>query len=166
MALWLSGLRLSEALSLSWEDGDVQIQERGEHFVVVFQPEGQKSGRHEQMPATPDFAEVLSAIPREKRRGKLFNIVNDDGKATLVAWVGRMITRMGKRAGIVVNESANKYASAHDLRRSFGTRWAAKNIPIASLKRIMRHASIETTLKYYVALDAETLAEELKKAAT
>ena len=53
-----------------------------------------------------------------------------------------------------------KYASAHDLRRSFGSRWAPKVKP-ATLQRLMRHASIETTMAYYVDLDADDLAAEL-----
>jgi hypothetical protein len=53
--------------------------------------------------------------------------------------------------------------SAHDFRRSFGTRWARRVMP-AVLQRLMRHESIETTMTYYVDLDADELAEELWKA--
>ena len=53
-----------------------------------------------------------------------------------------------------------KYASVHDLRRSFGSRWARRVMP-AELKKLMRHASIETTMAYYVDQDAETIAERL-----
>jgi len=59
-----------------------------------------------------------------------------------------------------VNKIDGKYASAHDLRRSFGTRWASRVKP-ATLQLLMRHASIETTLKYYVAQDADDIAVEL-----
>ena len=53
-----------------------------------------------------------------------------------------------------------KYASAHDLRRSFGTRWAKRTMP-AVLQKLMRHSSIETTLRYYVDLQADEIADEL-----
>ena len=53
-----------------------------------------------------------------------------------------------------------KHASAHDLRRSFGTRWARRLKP-ATLQLLMRHRSIETTMKYYVDLDADDIADEL-----
>ena len=69
---------------------------------------------------------------------------------------------IGKRAGVVVNKAEGKYASAHDLRRSFGTRWAGRVKP-ATLQLLMRHKSIETTLKYYVAQDADDVADELWK---
>ncbi len=47
-----------------------------------------------------------------------------------------------------------KFASAHDLRRAFGERWAARVMP-AVLKELMRQESIETTLRYYVGTDAK-----------
>ncbi|NMC21098.1 MAG: site-specific integrase, partial [Thermogutta sp.] len=53
-----------------------------------------------------------------------------------------------------------KYAGLHDLRRGFCTRWAKRVMP-AVLRKLARHASIQTTLGYYVDLDAEALADEL-----
>ncbi len=50
-----------------------------------------------------------------------------------------------------------KTASAHDLRRAFGERWAARLMP-AQLMELMRHESIETTLSYYVGRNAEKTA--------
>jgi hypothetical protein len=58
------------------------------------------------------------------------------------------------------DKAEGKYASAHDLRRAFGTRWARRVVP-AVLQRLMRHANIETTMEYYVGLEADELAEEL-----
>ncbi len=56
-----------------------------------------------------------------------------------------------------------KYASAHDLRRSFGQRWAARVMPTV-LMELMRHESIETTLKYYVEQNAQETAKTLWEA--
>ncbi len=76
---------------------------------------------------------------------------------------GRIVTTLGKKAGVVVNKEAGKFASAHDLRRAFGTRWARLVKP-AVLMVLMRHESIETTLSYYVDLDADDIADELQAA--
>jgi integrase len=75
--------------------------------------------------------------------------------------VGRIVSAIGERANVVVNKQDGKFASAHDLRRAFGTRWAAKVMP-AMLKELMRHSSIETTLRYYVEFDADTLVRKLR----
>ena len=53
-----------------------------------------------------------------------------------------------------------KWASAHDLRRAFGTRWAKRVMP-AVLKELMRHADIATTMQFYVDQDARETAADL-----
>jgi len=53
-----------------------------------------------------------------------------------------------------------KYASAHDCRRSFGTRWAYRVLPQV-LQQLMRHERIETTLGYYVELEATRTADAI-----
>ena len=63
-------------------------------------------------------------------------------------------------AGVIVNAGSRKTASAHDLRRTFATRWARKVAP-AILQKLMRHANIQTTMGYYVDLDVDEMAEEL-----
>ena len=77
---------------------------------------------------------------------------------------GRFISLVGELAGIKVHTHPKtgkvKYASAHDLRRSFGSRWARRIMP-AVLQQFMRHESIDTTMSYYVELDARELAEEV-----
>jgi integrase len=61
---------------------------------------------------------------------------------------------------VIVNAGKGKFASAHDLRRSFGTRWAGRVKP-AILQLLMRHESIETTMKYYVDQDADDISDQL-----
>ena len=64
---------------------------------------------------------------------------------------------------MVVQRSASgkvKFASAHDLRRSFGERWSIRVMPKV-LKELMRHRSIETTMRYYVGKNAEQTADVL-----
>ncbi len=56
-----------------------------------------------------------------------------------------------------------KYASAHDLRQSFGERWAALVMP-QILTQLMRHESIDTTMKFYVGRNAEKAADALWEA--
>ena len=76
--------------------------------------------------------------------------------------VGRLITAIGRLANVKVNERTKgdelkvKYASAHDLRRSFGERWAARVMPQV-LMELMRHESIETT---HIYLEADLALKE------
>jgi integrase len=106
------------------------------------------------LPITPDFAEMLYAVPEEDRHGLVFGIKIG------VKPAGNLISTIGRRAGVVVNKAEGKFASAHDLRRSFGTRWAMRVKPV-TLKLLMRHKTIKTTLDYYVDIDADDVAAEL-----
>ena len=61
--------------------------------------------------------------------------------------VGEQVRNIGKAAGVEVYTNPTtgkiKFASAHDLRRSFGERWASRIMP-PDLMVLMRHESIET----------------------
>jgi integrase len=82
------------------------------------------------------------------------------GQQMTSARAGRVISEIGELAGVLVNKAEGKFATAHDLRRTFGTRWAPRVKP-ATLQLLMRHKSIETTMKYYVSQNADDVADEL-----
>lgn len=94
------------------------------------------------------------------------------GKAAVTDpnWVSKLVVRIGKAAGVVVRTKRDrktgeparvvKYASPHDLRRSFGERWASRVMPQV-LMQLMRHESIDTTLRYYVGRNAQKTADVL-----
>ncbi len=88
------------------------------------------------------------------------------GKAMRSDTVSDVIVEIGKAAGIKVLTNAAgriKYASAHDLRRAFGTRWAKRVMP-AVLQQLMRHDDIATTMTYYVEMEAEATADAVWEA--
>lgn len=156
--LWLSGLRLEESVALSWDqDEPFCIDLSGQHPRFRIYAEAQKGRRDQFLPMTPDFAEFILQTPEAERHGRVFNVGASGNK------VGVTVSCIGKRAGVVVNKADSKYASAHDLRRAFGTRWASKVKP-ATLQLLMRHRQIETTMRYYVDQDADEVAEQLWQA--
>lgn len=152
--LYLGGLRISEACVLSWDasaDFSVVLDGDESHFRILEQ--GQKSGRYELCPMAPEFVEFLARTPEEDRRGLVFVLPTNARQA------GRVVGRAGAKARVKVN-AEDKTATAHDLRRAFGTRWAVRVQP-AVLQRLMRHVDIHTTMSYYVGLDVATVAKEL-----
>ena len=160
--LWLSGLRLEESIALSWDsDSSFAVDLSRRHPRFKIKGEAQKSGQDELLPMTPDFAELLLRTPEGERHGRVFRL-NHARRGTPLApmAVGKLVTRIGKKARIVVNSADGKTASAHDLRRSFGTRWAKRVMP-AVLRKLMRHASIETTMAFYVDLNVDEMADDL-----
>lgn len=160
--LWLSGLRLDESLQLSWHpDALFAVDLTGRRPRFRIYAEAEKGRKDRLLPMTPDFAEFLLTVPETDRTGFVFKLVGIcTGKQMTSARAGRVISDIGERAEVLVNEAENKFATAHDLRRSFGTRWASRVKP-ATLQLLMRHKSIETTMKYYVSQDSDEIADEL-----
>src|SRR5262245_19840895 len=74
--------------------------------------------------------------------------------------IGRKISAIGAAAGVITDPEKGQTATAHDLRRSFGSRWA-KQVMSATPKELMRHASIATTMTYYVQQSARVTSSEL-----
>lgn len=152
--LWLSGLRLQEAFLLSWDSPPIRVDlDSGQFPMIEFQAAGQKNRKNERLPMTPDFVEFLRKTPIDQRKGKVFLIRSRRGE------VIDAIRAAGREAKILVNDRG-KHVTAHDLRRSFGTRWALKVHPMV-LQRLMRHTNIGTTMSYYVSIDSDKIAEGL-----
>lgn len=152
----LSGLRLGEAVRLSWDwTADFSICLKDRHPMYRIYAEGEKGHSDRLLPLTPDFARFLMAVPEEQRKGRVFKLGLGASR------IGRTISNLGEAAKILVDRNG-KFASAHDLRRAFLTRWAALVMP-ATLQLLARHRSIETTMKYYVRQNARNVAAELWK---
>jgi integrase len=160
--LWLSGLRLDESLRLSWEtDASFAIDLTGRHPRFRIYAEAEKGRQDRLLPMTPDFAEYLLRTPQSQRQGHVFKLKGiRTGEQMTSARAGRVISEIGELTNVLVNKADGKFATAHDLRRSFGTRWASRVKP-ATLQLLMRHKSIETTMKYYVCQDSDDVADEL-----
>jgi integrase len=162
--LWQSGLRLAESLELYWDRQDkLCIDTSGKRPMMRIRAELEKGNQDRILPLSPEFAQFLMAVPEAERRGRVFKLVDRAGNPREFGddWVGRVISAIGKKAGIIVATGEPvKFASAHDLRRSFGARWASRVMPQV-LMELMRHESIETTLRYYVGQNAERTADVL-----
>ena len=161
--LWLSGLRIDEAIRLTWEptfDG-ISVDLSGDVARLRIEANEDKSSTAAQLlPITPDFADFLLAVPPHLRHGRVFRPTIDGMKSEFMRsdTCSDILCRIGRKSKIVVaeyrpkpgaKEPRRKYASAHDFRRTFGTRWAPLVTP-QQLQQLMRHSSIETTMTFYV----------------
>lgn len=167
--LWLSGLRLGEALNLWWDRDDrIAIDFAGRRPMLRIPASMEKGHRDRMLPITPDFAEFLLATPEGDRRGRVFRIASRvKGRFLELHRVSVVLSRIGAAAGVKVatkqpakkgDAPQVKFASAHDLRRSFGERWAARVMPQV-LMELMRHEDISTTMRFYVGRNAERTAD-------
>ena len=161
--LWLSGLRLGEALRLHWRRENAKqivVLPGGTGFKLEIPAVGQKRRKFELYVPHEDFQVFLGRVCPSMRHGAVFNPLNRDGnRHGRSDTVGKLISDMGQRAGIVVeydDKGPVKYASQKDLRASFAMRMIVRGVHPRKLQLLMRHSSIETTMKYYATLDPDS----------
>ena len=151
--LWESGLRLGEAMNLSWDDDSsiIPLKTRRGGYLLKIPAGMQKNRKSQEVPTTPDFAALLDKVANDDRLGWTFNPSprRPWNKRLGTAQVGRIISDIGEAANVMVNDE-NKPASADDLRRSFGQRMADAGLPPRDLQSIMRHSNLATTEKYFL----------------
>jgi integrase len=143
---WYTGMRRNEMLDLEWNgDGGAPWVDFGQSRIWI--PAAyNKSDADQWIPLHPQLAEILR--PRRQERGKVFALSESPRE------VSRKFTKLAKKAGLKI--------TLHDLRRSFGSRYAAV-VPAPVLQRLMRHADIKTTLAFYTNVD-DVLEEAILKA--
>lgn len=161
VGLWWSGLRLSDALQLHWTNLPVAVELGERRAWLRVAVRGDKANQSRLVPVAPEFEMMLRATPEADRYGLVFDPRTSRGCSPDQVKASKIIAKAGRLAGIKVGETTRgklRHASAHDLRRSFGDRWARRQITPAELKELMRHASLQTTLEFYALPDAEKTA--------
>lgn len=181
---WTSALRLEKLMRVSWDDPNfiMPVWPKRRRPVLMIPAEMQKNATEESIPLLPDFERLLHQTPPASCAGWVFNpqsLQANVGRQRRHGrpqpdWVGKVISRIGEAANVVVSPASEKldkpakFASTHDLRRSCGERLVDSGVPQAIIQRILRHASWDTTKRFYVTgavqKDAETLWELLKPA--
>lgn len=164
--LWNSGLRIGEAVKLDWtNDRHLTVDLSGKFPRFVIAAGTSKNRKHQKFPMAPECYRWLMETPEAERQGLMIR-PTIGGSPVGYGCVVKIIARSGKAAGIIVGRDSKDepvFASAHDLRRSAATRWAAKVQP-AVLQAYMRHASPATTAKFYTDRSAEPIASALWEA--
>ena len=119
----LSGLRLGEALRLSWDSDDAIAVQVGEKFVKLrIYAEAQKSKRDALLPIAPEFAEFLLATPALDRHGLVFGIEGQaPGTPMDIQRASRIVSDIGEQAKIVIdpNDAASESTPRRAIRRWF-----------------------------------------------
>ena len=116
----------------------------------------------QEVPTIPAFGTLLDKVDVDDRTGWIFN------PAARRTWnrrlstdhVSRIIFKIGEVSG-GGGSADGKFASAHDLRRTFGQPMADAGLPPRDLQSIMRHANLATTEKYYLRHRAVEQAERI-----
>jgi len=144
---WHCGLRREEAREVRGEH--VRLTD---HIITI-----QKNKANDMDGAafiTPELDEMLRTIFADDL--PIGRLIPGNAVPNNPSMVSKAFGRIAKKAA-VRGASKKGLITLHDLRRSFGSRWAGK-VPAQVLQRMMRHSHIKTTLDYYA--DTEKAAME------
>jgi integrase len=143
---WLAGLRLNEALDLEREESAKVPWVDFPRNRIVLPAEFVKAVADQWVPLDPELRAALESLPRHGR--KVFRFVGEKGKNKGEVLDGNAVSQrvaaLAKKAGVRLTMKA--------LRRGFGCRYAGK-VSAHVLQRLMRHATLKTTMDYYVNID-------------
>jgi integrase len=175
--MWLSSLRLEECLSLTWDPSPSGISleiDAKEIVRIRIESNSDKSTDVRLMPTPIDFQAFILSTPEAERHGYVFNprVPSQRTERMRPDTLSKILSRVGELAQIQVaiyspkegeTEPRIKYASAHDLRRSFADRWT-DTVSEEHLMELMRHKDKNTTRKHYAKKRAERIEQALNEA--
>jgi len=134
-----AGLRIGEIIALEWTDLDMKRRlvkvQRSEWQGAVSAPKG---GQSRTVPMTARLATALEA-----RRGPRTRVLTkDDGTGIDWDWAREKMRTAQRRAGMKPD------GKLHKLRHTFGARLAMSGAPAMTIKELMGHADLTTTMRY------------------
>jgi integrase len=125
-----TGMRRGEILSLRWHD--IHLDEK----YIEVRPEIAKSGKRRLIPIN---GMIEDALNRVERNGE-FVFCNTK--------TGKPLTTVRKAFLTACDKAKIGYVRFHDLRHTAGTWMVMSGIDLVTVKEILGHASIETTMRY------------------
>src|SRR5262249_49859666 len=142
---WLAGLRLNEALSLEWKETDRAPYLDPENDRIIFPAAVVKADEDQWVPLDQELWKALDALPRVGRKVFRFDAIDGRGNRNVCdITVSARVRDLALAAGVKLTMKS--------LRRGFGCRYAGK-VSAQVLQKLMRHASIKTTMDYYANVD-------------
>lgn len=147
------GLRLGELVGLQWADldlvrGSVTVQRNVYRGRVQATPKG---GRAREVPLPPSAVEVLLPL----RNLKTWVFADEAGKFLSVKRFDNALNAAVRRSRI---SRPSSRVGWHDLRHTYGSHLAMRGVTLPTIRDLMGHADIRTTMKYAHLMPSHTRA--------
>ena len=155
--LMYTGLRIGEALALTWDDinfneklidvnkSTIYIPVDGKYESIV-----QNSGKTDSsMRVLPMASKAIEALIELKEMSDDSNLVIStvNGKSPTRASLGKSLTRMCRNAGIITKD---EYRSVHTLRHTFATMLFENGCSIKIVSELLGHCDTRVTENTYI----------------
>jgi integrase len=131
-----TGLRMNEIRSLTWDDVDLRdrvIKIRSDEDFTT------KGRKNRELPISEFLYQVLRKAPRHIRCP--YVIFTKEGVVPWENGVRKRFRTARKRAGL-------PHFRIHDFRHTFGTLLAAEGVDVVTIKNLLGHANLKTTMRY------------------
>lgn len=164
----LTGLRLSEAMKLEWTgpvDRGIWLHANDEgRYFIHFATGASKSRRERVVPVTDQMQAFLERTPQAARSGPVFDPHTKRSRHLSVSRISHLIADIGIKSDVVVGTKKGrpKYASSHDLRRTFATSMARSGVSRYALQEMMGHSDPRVADTYYIYLATDDLQREIQ----
>lgn len=132
-----TGLRKQNILSLMWDNINFEFG-----YIEILENKGNK---HIKIPMT----ETLKTLFKEMKRESEYIFINPQTKKPYKDF-RRLWNKAKADAGI-------ENLRFHDLRHTVATRLAKNNIPIPTIKGILAHSDVSTTMRYVHAVSSDEI---------
>ncbi len=146
LTLLATGLRRGELASI--RVGDVTLDT--DRPTIDLRAVEAKNGKAATIPLRSDVADELRARLRERAEAAGGIAPKpDDALLYVPAKLIRILDRDLAAAGIAKRDAKGRTLDVHAMRGTLATHLARAGVPVVTLKTLMRHAKIETTLAHY-----------------
>ena len=152
-----AGPRRGEVLALEWCDVDFAanvLNGRNQSHHLT------KSRKNRMVPVTHQVAAALRRLRVQILKGNLVFTNGIGGK--IVNNFERAYRKIAKRAGLLGGKGNPRYG-LHDLRRSCATELQRSGVSMKTTQRILGHANMSTTAKFYARVEDEDLRAAMQR---
>jgi len=164
-ALSRCNLRINELRRLSWDqEAPIALDTSGPHPLIRFAPRSTKSRKRRIQVVLPAFWRICLETPVDERTGYVFRLPNGRGGQISEKRVVRIISDIGRQAGLVTDPATGKHATSHDIGRRAFVPQIDGILTQAEAHKAMGHGSWQTTTDYYDTRDALDVAAKLWEA--
>ena len=135
-----TGLRLGEMLTLTWAQVDFKVGNRGQ---VTVRGDIAKDREDRHVPLTATARAVLDALPRGiKKSTPVFIGFSGRGNFYKLWYKGFTASKLN------VDVPPAQRITVHTLRHTYASRLVMAGVDLATIRKLMGHSSIETTMRY------------------
>ena len=145
-----TGLRWNEIATLQRRDFDLTSPLP----TITVQAKNAKNKKTESVPLRTDLAAELAAYFKQ-------NLAMPTAKAFSGIWQGESGAMIGEDLTLakIERKTYDGHADFHALRHTYGTNLAKAGVPPQKCQKLMRHSSIDLTMKYYTHLSVADTSE-------